>query len=206
MEITADITTKVCSACGECKPASDYYRDANKRDGLYARCKPCWSAYAMEWRRRNPLPPKSPCTRCGKAEFGAKKRKHADVCPACRVELGVKVCHDCGERKPLNEYHQAKHRSDGASSRCKTCTLTASNEARWRKRYGLTPDEYAAMMSDPCRICGAPSKHLDHDHVTGRARAALCHGCNMGLGFFKDDPALMRAAAEYIELYQEVAA
>jgi hypothetical protein len=30
-------------------------------------------------------------------------------------------------------------------------------------------------------------------------RALLCHHCNVSLGRFKDDPALLRAAADYLE-------
>jgi hypothetical protein len=57
-----------------------------------------------------------------------------------------------------------------------------------------------------CAICGihendAPGKKLrfDHDHVTRRPRALLCHHCNVGLGHFKDNPDLLRAAVRYLE-------
>ena len=51
-----------------------------------------------------------------------------------------------------------------------------------------------------CAICGvAPAAHVDHDHETGAVRALLCFNCNGGLGQFKDDPAVLRAAAGYVE-------
>jgi hypothetical protein len=51
-----------------------------------------------------------------------------------------------------------------------------------------------------CAICGvSPAKHVDHDHETGVVRALLWFNCNGGLGQFKDDPAVLRAAAEYVE-------
>jgi len=84
------------------------------------------------------------------------------------------------------------------------------------RRYGLTVDTWQAMVErqgDCCAICGSPPNpgtgpatqrlHIDHDHVTGRNRALLCNNCNRGLGYFKDDPVLLRAAADYIDRYRE---
>jgi hypothetical protein len=50
-----------------------------------------------------------------------------------------------------------------------------------------------------CAICKA-SKNLvpDHDHTTGTPRAALCHHCNKGLGFFLDSPEILETAAAYL--------
>ena len=56
-----------------------------------------------------------------------------------------------------------------------------------------------------CSLCGSElswqmrSCHIDHDHKTGAFRGFLCQLCNMGLGMFRDDPALLRTAAEYME-------
>jgi len=41
--------------------------------------------------------------------------------------------------------------------------------------------------------------YIDHDHLSGEVRGLLCGACNMGIGQLKDDPALLRAAATYIE-------
>jgi hypothetical protein len=68
-----------------------------------------------------------------------------------------------------------------------------------RRRYGLTVEEYAAILADGCAICGADDVVLDHCHTSGKARGALCQRCNMGLGQFQDDPQRLRAAAVYIE-------
>jgi len=52
-----------------------------------------------------------------------------------------------------------------------------------------------------CPVCGDVLKngHLDHDHRTGQLRGLLCKGCNIGLGFLRDDPATLRRAADYCE-------
>lgn len=80
------------------------------------------------------------------------------------------------------------------------------------RRYGVTPDEYQQKFAEQdgrCAICGvrpnpegrgpAARLHVDHDHVTGENRGLLCVRCNPGVGYFQDDPALLRAAANYIE-------
>jgi hypothetical protein len=83
-----------------------------------------------------------------------------------------------------------------------------------RRNYGISEAEYDAMLAAQnggCALCGSPPKpggtgaasrlHVDHDHVTKRVRALLCTRCNIGIGHFCENPALMRAAADYVELY-----
>lgn len=43
---------------------------------------------------------------------------------------------------------------------------------------------------------------VDHDHETGKVRKLLCHNCNRALGLLRDDPALLRKSAEYIEQHK----
>ena len=62
-----------------------------------------------------------------------------------------------------------------------------------------------------CKICCRRPPHqksgrrritelcVDHLHGTSLVRGLLCHGCNSGLGFFRDSPTLLRLAAEYLE-------
>ena len=40
---------------------------------------------------------------------------------------------------------------------------------------------------------------IDHDHTTGKVRGMLCHDCNTSLGKFRDNPDILRKAADYLE-------
>lgn len=68
-----------------------------------------------------------------------------------------------------------------------------------------TPDDINKRLikqQGRCVICGSEGNlHLDHCHDTGILRDLLCHHCNVGLGHFRDNPALLRAAALYLEKY-----
>jgi hypothetical protein len=72
--------------------------------------------------------------------------------------------------------------------------------------HGLTVDQYQAMVKEQgglCAICGGAMKRIciDHDHETGAVRGLLCHNCNVALGHLRDSPALLRAAADYVESF-----
>ena len=79
------------------------------------------------------------------------------------------------------------------------------------RRYGISLEEYHRMLviqDGKCAICGNSSPHnrrlgIDHNHVTGRVRELLCVSCNAALGGFRDNPALLRAALEYLAKHTE---
>lgn len=73
-----------------------------------------------------------------------------------------------------------------------------------KRKFGLT-DEQAEWVAAAhvCDLCGSDRGErklvVDHCHETGVNRGVLCSNCNVALGQFKDDPALMRRAADHIE-------
>lgn len=79
--------------------------------------------------------------------------------------------------------------------------------AKMRAR-GLTLEQIDQMILDQegvCLIChrtnGSKALVVDHDHVTGQARALLCGSCNTGLGLFQDDPYILERAKAYLDLF-----
>jgi Recombination endonuclease VII len=85
------------------------------------------------------------------------------------------------------------------------------------REYGLAHEDFGRMLMEQggrCAICrteiypvGGTDENgnkltvacVDHCHESGAVRGLLCTHCNKALGHFKDDPARMRTAADYIE-------
>ncbi len=87
-----------------------------------------------------------------------------------------------------------------------------SRKSRLKAAYGIDISRYEQMFEEQggcCALCGAHQDTLsrrlnvDHDHASQIVRRLLCGGCNTALGSFRDDPALLRQAAAYIERYRE---
>ena len=77
-----------------------------------------------------------------------------------------------------------------------------------KKKYGMSLEDYAAKLAEQggvCIICLKPKKKrlcVDHNHETRKLRSLLCDKCNRGLGYFDEDSAAMRRAADYVNYWQ----
>jgi len=131
-----------------------------------------------------------------------------------------KVCSACRNDLPVTAFSRNRAQPDGFANQCNTC-LNASRR-RWNEkhpeyqqawRHGLSATQYNALVEaqdGKCAVCKRPQKqtfkrlrlHVDHDHLTGRFRALLCHNCNAALGQVNDDPAILRALADYVEAHR----
>ena len=135
---------------------------------------------------------RSDCKACNAA--ASKARYLAD--PAAAVTR-VKRWQQANPDR-VNAYRRV-HRAEPAVKR-------AERSSYLKRKYGITLDEYDAMLARQgggCGICGSTpsgriSLHVDHDHGTGRIRGLLCFVCNSSLGEL-DDPDLLRAALRYVE-------
>jgi hypothetical protein len=76
-------------------------------------------------------------------------------------------------------------------------------------RYNITSGGFDALLLKQhgcCAVCltdepGGKCKQwqIDHDHTTGIVRGLLCVRCNVGLGHFSDDVAMLKAAIAYLK-------
>jgi len=89
----------------------------------------------------------------------------------------------------------------------KIATGLTSMESKRKRLYGVTPEQYDEMLRQQghaCAICNVDETQLlkalavDHDHKTGKVRGLLCINCNVVLGSFKDDVAMLRSALQYL--------
>lgn len=134
-----------------------------------------------------------------------KNRRKNGVMPRVQAKtVSEAACHLCGIVKPSTQEH-FYIRKDGYFDRvCRPCT-SARAKANLPLRWGLDPAAYKAAIVRGCTLCG--SRHrlsVDHCHDKNKVRNILCTNCNHGLGNFKDNPTLLRLAAQYVEHYAAV--
>lgn len=178
-------------------------------------CEDCYVDF--EWTViRGPLPVR--CKPCAKSRRLAATRERGRVRRAAAKVGDTRrhtVCIDCFAEFVAPE-------RGALPRRCPECTATwnkvrykktanrsaASRRLHLQKKYGMTPEEWDVLYENQnglCAICKEPGEqegrrfHVDHCHDSGSVRGLLCHGCNTAIGHLRDDPEIMRAAAEYVE-------
>lgn len=158
---------------------------------------------------------------CGSHHHQIKSGKpltqiHAPHDHAMRDADGNKFCITCRSWCPENFFSKSSEKPDGLAYACQRCTRDAY---RFR-RYGLKPGQFEAMIDNQGGLCGlcrnplgsGKDVHIDHDHACcpdsckscgDCVRGILCATCNKGMGHFRDDTNLLRAAADYIERHRK---
>lgn len=134
------------------------------------------------------------------------------------------ICSGCGEEKPLyakglcSTCYQHKWREENQEHKCEYQKENREKRQRnvWKSRlkcsYGITTAEYHRIFEiqgGACAICGKTPERdnrklaVDHDHGTGKVRGLLCRNCNIGLGYFMDNPTLTAKATKYLSMWKE---
>jgi hypothetical protein len=141
----------------------------------------------------------------------------------------MKPCSKCQEPRPLDQFYKGMAQckacyrvvTEAYRQQHKARLHGRLVLQRRAARLGLTLEDYQALPHDPgtvCSVCGATPEHprngkwsngtgapklkrlaIDHCHKTDRIRGFLCAHCNRAIGLANDDPALLRAMADYLE-------
>ena len=123
------------------------------------------------------------------------KRRLRCYCRKCEIAERIKD----QKRHPEKWAENSRKYRQSHPERCRRI----AHRSVWRNK-GLNPDEVEKYLSahNQCEICGKKETRrglsVDHCHKSGKFRGVLCSDCNMGLGFFKDEPALFDKAKIYL--------
>jgi hypothetical protein len=178
---TLDTSKKRCPKCATWKTESEFSKSRSTKSGLRSLCKVCSATANKRVRDRN-------------------KNRENIVIPS------TKTCFHCKKSKPGSDFYKSKVMKDGLQGRCKSCDLIKQRMVI----YGTSEKwltETFEEQNGKCAICGFIPDHtdkylsVDHIHGTDRVRGLLCGRCNKGIGLLQDSPAVLRAAAAYIEKY-----
>ncbi len=80
-----------------------------------------------------------------------------------------------------------------------------------RVKYNTTPEEFDRLFYEQkgmCAVCGTSDFgkrgiFIDHNHQTKKVRGLLCHRCNTGLGYFRDNRAFLASAIKYLICHED---
>lgn len=80
-----------------------------------------------------------------------------------------------------------------------------------KTKYKINLEIYNQMILDQNNKCAICNRHtnilpkaldVDHCHTTGKVRGLLCGKCNMGIGYFQDNPEIIEKALNYIKVFK----
>jgi len=164
-----------CVSCG--KVFKSYRLEART-------CSPtCYASYRAASKAAS-LPS---CVVCGEP---CERQSHSTCSPKCRAAI-------------IEAHYEA--------SRGRSTERSRKRNAHKRRAYkGKDKRELTAKLSHEqgggCAVCGGEGEErgdgtkglvLDHCHVTGVPRSALCSRCNAALGMVREDPRVAERLAEY---------
>jgi hypothetical protein len=158
-------------------------------------------------------------------ECGLEKSPDEFYCTRGRNGVSNKPMKRC--KKCYTKYTTANNKERYRTSyKCRVATRAAARQSHLRLKYGMTEDDYHALLARQggrCAICSATKESrqssrrrvyarndpkqdyrlcIDHCHQSGKVRGVLCSRCNSLIGQAKDDPAVLLAAAQYLLRHQ----
>lgn len=173
------------------------------------------SAYWKEWYAKRRQDPEWVAKEQERQREYQRKRKLA------KPDEVNRLWNEAEKRRREKDPTRAKKRSDSRVEQQREALKDPTKKRRFRvlqmrqrlaANFKLTLEQYDEMHRAQKGLCAACKKpewvkqygtvkrlSVDHCHATGKVRGLLCTRCNRTLGAVRDDPALLRALAEYLE-------
>jgi recombination endonuclease VII len=118
----------------------------------------------------------------------------------------------------LSENHtpKAKLRRNNWQSKNRNKVNKSIRANHIMRNFNMTVEQYESKLASQnnlCALCktefygeflGGGDPVLDHSHDRNKVRDFLHRMCNTALGQLRDDPAICRLAAEYLERHKEI--
>src|SRR6266700_1855471 len=213
----------ICSVCQTIKARTEFPHSSLKPLGIDNRCKSCHAAHRNKWAqeikdgerkltRRFVERPGAwvlrPCKYCGDTFNAREIKPHQTRCAKkpldkCKIAGPLKIKART-EREERQSYRLANRKM-------------FEREGNLKSKYGIDMVEYRRLFEAQggvCAICKLPPLcankrdqvlHVDHDHVTGKIRALLCHSCNHLIGHAKESVAVLMQAIAYLLKHSPIA-
>ena len=204
---------KTCNVCKIAKPLEDFHKASKSPDGRQYRCKECSVSASRQWAKDNPGAKRENDKRyIGTDGYKAKRKARREGPQRERILEQKRESwyrnHDSNLEKLRQRHTDPEFRRKQRERRAKwrASDPRGAHRHNLKSFYGMTLEEWDMLVTAQlgrCAICNTPGDLvIDHCHEAGHIRALLCAICNLGLGHFRDDPARLRAAAAYIEMYR----
>jgi hypothetical protein len=148
----------------------------------------------------------------GMSDRNEKRKKRYAEDPEYRERvLASNRAYNKANSKKLNARRRERRATDSEfREREKARRRLTARDVQLKHEYGLSRQDYDYMVQcqdGRCAICDRKAELcVDHCHANGMVRLLLCRSCNLGLGYFKDNPELLSRGKYYVELFQKLAA
>lgn len=190
---------KRCPKCKNNFPATNeyFYKDKSSKDNFRCWCKKCVKIESKKWFAR----PENKSYRKkyeSRPEIKIRRKKYDG-------EYRKKYC-----AKPENRIRLARqHKEYMENSENRIRHREIAKKSYLKREYNMTLEQKKEIYLEQngcCAICKLSISfdkiNIDHNHQTDKNRGLLCNKCNLGIGFFDDNPNTLIFAAIYLEKHK----
>jgi len=126
-------------------------------------------------------------------------------------------CRLCILEVRREQYHSNKIKYQQLAAKYRMKNPTAKRNTKLKQAYGFGIEGYEKLLKSQGGVCAgcklnvilkrkngkSVAMGVDHCHVTGKARGILCHNCNLGISYAKEDITILKSWIHYIRKYQK---